>query len=654
MLIEIGQQRAIIERVSPEIDGGRYAIKRTIGEKIVVEADVFADGHDALEVQALYRKEGDTTWTMVPMELVVNDRWRGEFVLTEMGRHVYTVQAHVDRFKTWHRDLKKRLAVSQDVTVELLIGLELVEHAVQQSAATGEQADSQRLQAFTKQLGNTQNRDEQLRAALNDDLYALMMKHPDLSYSVVYNTELPVFVERERARFSAWYELFPRSTAPERGRHGTFKDLEARLPYIASMGFDIVYLPPIHPIGYQFRKGRNNAVIAQPGDVGSPWAIGSHEGGHKAIHPQLGTLKDFRHLVQVTKEHGMEIALDIAFQCAPDHPYVREHPEWFRRRPDGTIQYAENPPKKYQDIYPFDFETRDWRGLWQELKSVMDYWIEQGVFVFRVDNPHTKSFRFWEWAIADIKERHPEVIFLSEAFTKPKVMYNLAKLGFTQSYTYYTWRNTKYDLTTYLTDLTQTDVCEYFRPNFWPNTPDILHAYLQTGGLPAFKARLIMAATMTANYGMYGPTFELGINVPRELGSEEYLDSEKYQLRHWDLDLPHSLRELIGQVNRIRRENPALQSNNNVIFHNTDNDNIICYSKHTDDFENRIMVVVNLDPFNVQSGWVGPNIVGLGLNWAEPYYVHDLLTDASYLWRGDVWNYVELHPQRTPAHIFRI
>ncbi|NJL03985.1 MAG: alpha-1,4-glucan--maltose-1-phosphate maltosyltransferase [Chloroflexaceae bacterium] len=653
MLPEIGQQRVIIEGVSPEVDAGRYAIKRVIGEPVIVEADIFVDGHDALTCMLLYQRSGDKTWQTTEMEPLGNDRWRGTFCPSAMGTMLYTIQARVDHFRTWQRNLHKRIAAEQDVSVDLLIGADLVEQALQRATDAGAKGDARRLSSIVRHLRDARSPAKAVQAALNPDLLELSNRFPDLRYAVTYAKELPVTVDRERARFSAWYELFPRSTATTPDTHGTFADLEARLPYIASMGFDIVYLPPIHPIGVQFRKGKNNRVQAEPGDVGSPWAIGGAGGGHTAILPQLGTLDDFRRVVQRAKALDLEIALDIAFQCSPDHPWLKKHPDWFRQRPDGTIQYAENPPKKYQDIYPINFENDDWENLWKELRDVMLYWVKQGVKVFRVDNPHTKSFRFWEWAIAEIRAKHPDVIFLSEAFSRPRIMYNLAKLGFTQSYTYFTWRNSKYELTEYLTELTQTEVKEYFRPNFWPNTPDILHAFLQHGGLPACKIRLILAAMMTASYGMYGPVLELGIVTPREPGSEEYLDSEKYQLRYWELDQPHSLHDLIARVNQIRRTNVALQSNHNVIFHPTDNEQIICFSKHTDDHSNRIVVVASLDPINAQSGWVGLDLAALGID-SHPYHVHDLLADATYLWNANSWNYVELNPQHLPAHIFRI
>jgi starch synthase (maltosyl-transferring) len=480
-----------------------------------------------------------------------------------------------------------------------------------------------------------------------------MSLYGERRFATTYDKELGVVVDRERARFGAWYELFPRSSSAVPGRHGTFKDLEERLPYVASMGFDVLYLPPIHPIGSSFRKGRNNSTVVGQYDPGSPWAIGSAEGGHKAVHPELGTLDDFRHLIETAAQHGIELALDIAFQCAPDHPYVSEHPEWFRRRPDGTIQYAENPPKKYQDIYPFDFETAQWRELWEELKSIVQFWVDQGVRIFRVDNPHTKPFPFWEWLIPEIKRDCPEALFLAEAFTRPKALYGLAKRGFTQSYNYFPWRNTKWELAQYLTELTQTQVREFTGPNLWTNTPDILPEYLQFGGRPAFMARLILAATLGPNYGIYGPAFELCENRPLAPGREEYLDSEKYEVKNWDIDRPDSLRGLIAQVNQIRRENPAFQVNHDLRFHEVDNEQIIAYSKSSVDRSNQVLVVVNLDPHYKQSGFILLPLEELGIDPRQPYQAHDLLTDARYLWHG-TRNYVELNPQTVPAHIFVI
>jgi starch synthase (maltosyl-transferring) len=480
-----------------------------------------------------------------------------------------------------------------------------------------------------------------------------MDKYANRRPATTYSKELEVIVDRGIARFSTWYEMFPRSCATESDRHGTFKDCEARLPYIAEMGFDVLYLPPIHPIGHTNRKGKNNVTRAKRNDPGTPWAIGSEEGGHKAVHPQLGTLEDFKKLIARSQEHGIEVALDIAFQCSPDHSYVKEHPEWFRWRPDGTVQYAENPPKKYQDIYPLEFETEHWEELWGELKSVVMFWIEQGVRIFRVDNPHTKPFTFWEWLIGEVRREYPEVIFLAEAFTRPKIMYRLAKLGFGQSYTYFTWRNVKWELTQYFTELTQADVCEYFRPNLWPNTPDILSDYLRDGGRPAFMSRLVLAATLGANYGIYGPAFELCENRRRDTTSEEYLNSEKYEIKHWDIDSPNSLRDFVTRVNRIRRENPALHGDLSLHFHRIDNEQLIAYSKKTEDLSNIILVVINLDYRYKQSGWLELSLEELGLDPGQRYRAHDLMNDASYLWEGSR-NYIELDPAVCPAHIFRI
>ncbi|MGF1480721.1 MAG: alpha-1,4-glucan--maltose-1-phosphate maltosyltransferase [Cyanophyceae cyanobacterium] len=648
MLPTEGRIRVQIEGVSPEIDGGRFPIKRTVGDKVHVEVDMFADGHDLVAGAILYRPESSEQWLEAPLSTLVNDRWQGEFTVSEIGRYVYTVAGWVDHFQTWRRGLLKKLDAGQDVSVDWLIGANLAEQASRR--ASGREAEI--LTDWVAKVRSWQKEGAvpKLEEALSEDVVAIAVEHYDRELIATYGKELKVTVDRERARFSTWYEMFPRSCgSPE--KHGTFADCEERLPYIASMGFDVLYLPPIHPIGFTFRKGKNNIPVAEQEDVGVPWGIGAPEGGHKAIHPDLGTLEDFRRFVAKAKEHGIEVALDLAYQCSPDHPYVREHPQWFKKRPDGTIQYAENPPKKYEDIYPIDFETADWKNLWTELKSVIEYWVEQGVHIFRVDNPHTKSFNYWEWAIADLKQRYPDLIFLSEAFTRPKVMYRLAKLGFTQSYTYFTWRNTKWELTQYLKDLTQTEAREFFRPNFWPNTPDILHEYLQHGGLPAFKIRLALAGTLTANYGIYGPAYEVCENRPRHEGSEEYLDSEKYQRRTWDLNSPYSIKDWITRVNRIRRKHPALQRNESIAFHSTDNEQIICYSKQTEDLSDVMLMVVNLDPHNTQSAWVSLSLEGLKIDSYRPYQVHDVLNEAHYTWEGST-NYVELNPHATPAHIF--
>ena len=647
MLPEEGRKRVQIEGVWPEFDGGRFAIKRIIGDQVHVEVDMFADGHDVVSGVLLYRPETSPDWEEVPLSPLVNDRWQGEFTVEEIGTYVYTVMAWVDHFQTWRRAMDKKLAADQDVSVELLIGAQLISQA--SDRATGN--DAIKLKTWAETL-SAKHSDSLLlgNKALSGDLALLMAKYPDRTFATTYDKQLKVTVDRPKADFSTWYELFPRSCG-EAGKHGTFKDVIKRLPYIADLGFDVLYLPPIHPIGTTFRKGKNNSTVPEPGDVGVPWGIGSPEGGHKAIHPQLGTMADFHQLVQEAAKYGIEIALDIAYQCSPDHPYVKEHPQWFKHRPDGSIQYAENPPKKYQDIYPIDFETEDWQNLWIELENVVLFWIEQGVKIFRVDNPHTKAFLFWEWMIADVKKRYPDVLFLAEAFTRPKMMYRLAKLGFTQSYTYFTWRNHKWDLTEYFQELTSDPVKQIFRPNVWPNTPDILHEYLQKGGQPAFKIRLVLAGTLAATYGIYGPAFEVCENRPWKQGSEEYLDSEKYQLRDWDLNSPYSIKDLIARVNQIRHQHPALQSNNSLRFYHTDNEQIICYSKQTADLKDVILTVVSLDPNWTQRSWIDVKLESLGIDPYREYQVHDLLSDRTYHWFGG-HNYVELNPHAIPAHIF--
>ncbi len=639
-----GRRRVVIEAVTPEIDGGRFPAKRAVGETVTVEADIFVDGHDALTAVLRHRHESSPDWIETAMTALPNDRWRGEFPVTQLGRYRFTLEAWVDHFGTWNRRLAKRIQAGQDVAVELEVGAQMLEAAA--SRANGSAGDSARL---TSLAGTLRRSTGAAAMAMDGELTALMSRYSDRSSAVAYGRELAVVVDPVKARFSTWYELFPRSAGAT--QHGTLKDVERLLPEIARMGFDVLYLPPVHPIGRTERKGANNRPAAAD-EPGSPWAIGSPEGGHKSIHPQLGTLEDFRALVAAARRHGIDIALDIAFQTSPDHPYTREHPEWFRHRPDGSIQYAENPPKKYEDIYPFDFETEHWRELWTELLSIVTFWIEQGVRIFRVDNPHTKPFAFWEWLIGEVKKQQPDAIFLSEAFMRPKVMYRLAKLGFTQSYTYFAWRNTAWDLYQYFTELSQPPIREFFRPNLWPNTPDILTEYLQHGGRAAFQARLLLAATLGASYGIYGPAFELRENRPREQGSEEYLDSEKYEVRAWKRDDPQSLRELIAIVNQIRRENPALQSDRGLRFHPTENDQLLAYSKSTPDNLNVVLVVANCDPHHVQRGMVTLPLEELGLEPSLPYQAHELLSGARYQWNGPR-NYVEINPFSMPAQIFR-
>jgi starch synthase (maltosyl-transferring) len=647
MNVTEGRRRVVIEGVQPEIDCGRFPIKRAVGEWVVVEADVFTDGHDAVAAVLRYRKQGDREWRERSMKALVDDRWRGRFRVEALGGYQYSVVGWIDRFGTWRGDLAKRIEAEQDVSTDLLIGADLVEAAARRARGEGGRA----LRAFAKRL--RAGDEDSVAAATSEGLRELMEAHPDRKLATSYGRDLGVAVDRERARFSTWYEMFPRSTAPGGGRQGTFKDAEERLPYVAAMGFDVLYLPPIHPIGTAFRKGANNSLEPGPEDPGSPWAIGSEQGGHTAIHPDLGSLEDFDRFVERAGELGLEVAMDLAYQTSPDHPYAREHPEWFRQRPDGTIQYAENPPKKYQDIYPLHFETEAWRELWDELKSVVEFWVDRGIRIFRVDNPHTKAFAFWEWMLGELRVEHPELIFLSEAFTRPKVMYRLAKLGFTQSYTYFAWRTSKWDLTQYFTELTTPPVVEFFRANLWPNTPDILTEQLQTGGRPAFVQRLILAATLGASYGIYGPAFQLMESAPLIEGKEEYLDSEKYQLRDWRIDDPNSLSDLIAKVNRIRRANPALQQDRSLTFHDVQNEALIAYSKRSDDGDSFILVVVNLDPYNTQAGVVGLPIEEMGIEPNQPYQVHELITEARFRWQGP-YNYVELNPFVVPAHILRI
>lgn len=687
-----GRSRVVIEDITPQVDAGRHPVRRTVGDMVTVTAAVFGDGHDHVNARLLYKREQERRWRFVPMKAGVNDHWSGQFPVEALGSWHYAVLGWVDHFDTWLSDLEKRLGAqtvpavkdaagapvaagglqsganvaAQDVALALRTGAILI----RQAARRAKGADAKRLTQAADGLEAlaAENR-SYYDFALDPAITLLMEKYPNLEFATQSEPELAIWVDRERARFSSWYELFPRSASAIAGQHGTFADVERQLPEIAAMGFDVLYFPPIHPIGRAFRKGKNNTVTARAGDVGSPWAVGDKQaiaqpahkddnGGHKSILPELGTFEDFDRLVAATKTNGMEIALDIAFQCAPDHPWVSEHPDWFVIRPDGSIQYAENPPKKYQDIYPLNFESPDWRGLWDELYSVFEFWIQRGVLIFRVDNPHTKAMPFWEWCLNALRTKYPEAIFLAEAFTRPHVMYWLAKVGFTQSYTYFTWRNTKLELTEYLEEITQPPVSDFFRPNSWPNTPDILHKELQVGGRPAFMERLILAATLTANYGIYGPAYELGENAPAKPApgkteSEEYLDSEKYEIRQRDRNAPGSLIPLITQLNQIRRAHPALQQNDTLRFHATDNPQIICYSKSNADFSDTLLVLVNMDVVNPQAGWTDLDLGALNLAPGESFMVEDLLSGEQYMWQ-DRRNFVALTPGTKPAHILRI
>jgi starch synthase (maltosyl-transferring) len=640
-------QRICIENVHPELDCGRHALKREAGDVLTVQANIFHDGHEAITAELQYRYHGDQNWTAQAMQCVNpgKDLWVGEFLLTKVGECLYTIEAWTDAFETWRHDLHKRIEAGQEVKSELLEGAELVRQVAMQ--ATQVKADHLALLDAAERLRRLDQ--EAKEVAFSEVLARLASRHGLRVHRTRYSEELVVVVDRAAARFAAWYEMFPRSQATGQARSGTFRDCIKRLPDIQRMGFDVLYLPPIHPIGKTHRKGKNNALVASPDEPGSPWGIGSEHGGHKAVEPGLGTLADFDALVQAAKEHGIEIALDFAIQCSPDHPYVREHPEWFYHRPDGSIKFAENPPKKYQDIFPLNFDCEAWPGLWEEMQSVVLFWIGHGVKTFRVDNPHTKPVPFWEWLIREVKQRHPDVIFLAEAFTRPAMMKQLAKIGFTQSYTYFTWRNTKAELTEYLTELTQTAMAEYFRGNLFANTPDILHAYLQHGGRPAFKVRYLLAATLSPLCGLYSG-FELCENIPLHEGSEEYLDSEKYEVRQRDWDAPGNIKGFISSVNRARRENPALQRYRNLRFHPTDSDQILCYSKATADHANAVIVVVNLDPHRTHHGFVHLRLGELGLGPGQAFQVQDVLTGSVWNWHGDR-NFVHLDPYQEPGHL---
>ena len=673
-----GRSRVVIEDVRPAVDAGRHPACRILGDQLTVTAAVFADGHDMLAARLLYRHSSERRWRYTAMTELGNDLWTASFTVNKLGTWQFSVQGWVDHFETWVRDLKKRLdaqaneanpaAPSQNIPLALRTGALLVEAAAGRAQGT----DSTQLHELATSLRWMADQDAaSYESPITEEIRQLVSRYPDLAFATRATIEYPLWVDRERARFSSWYELFPRSASTVAGQHGTFKDVEAQLPEIAAMGFDILYMPPIHPIGTAFRKGKNNSTIAGPDDVGSPWAIGArptkdNEGGHKAILPELGTFEDFDDLVKAARAANMELALDIAFQCSPDHPWVTDHPAWFTTRPDGSIQYAENPPKKYQDIYPLNFESVEWRSLWDELKSVFEFWIKRGVKVFRVDNPHTKALPFWEWCIGTLRQEHPEVLYLAEAFTRPHVMYSLAKAGFTQSYTYFTWRTTKLELQTYLEEITKPPVADFFQPNFWPNTPDILHKSLQDGGRAAFMQRLILAATLTANYGIYGPAYELMENTPAKPAagkteSEEYMDSEKYEIRQRDRKQSNSLVPLITNLNHIRRANPALQSNGSLTFHPVDNPSIMCYSKSAPDSlklahnggQNIILVAINLDPLDEQAGWIDLDLKALNIPHGEDFVVEDLLTGVSYRWH-DRSNYVALRPAVQPAHVFRV
>jgi len=638
----------VIENLQPLIDGGRYPIKRIVGEDLVVEADIFKDGHDVVAAILKWRVLGKRAWRETPMNFVDNDRWRGICTLYDEDIHEYTVEAWTDAFRSWQEEFAKKFEAGiSDLRSEALEGAALVEAAARRAR---DRADRKRLLEFSQQISTGAN--SEIRAiAQSGELAVLMATYPDRAAATQYDPPLCVVVDRPAALIAAWYEFFPRSAEGRGDRGSTFRECLPRVDDARAMGFDVIYFPPIHPIGHTNRKGRNNSTTYEPGEPGVPWAIGSEAGGHKAVEPSLGTLEDFDWLEKEVRKRGMEIALDFAINCSPDHPYVKEHPDWFYKRPDGTIKYAENPPKKYEDIYPLNFQCENWRELWAELKSVVLFWAHRGVRIFRVDNPHTKPVAFWEYLIKGVREKYPDTIFLSEAFTRPKMMKALAKAGFNQSYTYFTWRNSKHELIEYFTELTQTEMSEYFRPNLWTNTPDILPFVLQEGGRPAFMIRVALAATLSPLYGIYSG-YELCENEPLP-GREEYLDSEKYQFKERDWNAPGNIKDWIARLNKIRKENRALQFYTNLRFHDADNDAILFYSKMTAARDNIILVVVNLDPHRKQNSFVYVPIESFGQMESDVYQVQDLLSGATYTWRGSR-NYVELDPHIQPAHVFLV
>lgn len=642
-----GQQRVIIENVSPELDAGRFAVKAFVGDMIRVEADIFLDGHDVLSARLLYKYSNDETWTEKTMNFVNNDRLEASFEVTKNGSYSYTIEAWVDHSATWEHEIEMKIKDGQQVNVELLVGANILD----KMAKIASKDEKATFKAYAKIFRDKDSYHEAVAIATSKQMREWIHQYPDKQNVSTYKV-LKIWADREKAAFSSWYSMFPRSASSKANTHGTFKDVEENvLPRMKSLGFDVLYVPPIHPIGTQFRKGKNNSTTCQEGEPGVPYGIGSELGGHTAILPELGTLDDLKHLIATCKSMDIELAMDLAIQCSPDHPWAKEHPEWFKIRPDGTIQYAENPPKKYQDIYPINFESENWQGLWEELKHVIMTWAEWGVRIIRVDNPHTKAFGFWEWVIAEVQTEYPDMIFLAEAFTKPKVMAQLAKLGYTHSYTYYTWRNTKAELIGYMNELTKTEQSLYMRPNFWPNTHDILPWCLQTGLEPMFIIRYFMAATLSSNYGVFGPVYEYMISEGNA-GKEEYKNSEKYEIRHWDWQMENKLTHIIRLTNKARNENSALQRTNNITFCEIQNDNILAYLK-THPNGNRILCVVNLNPNTTQNGVVKVPLNLIHKHPDQEYLVHDLLNGSKYVWRGES-NFIELDPHIMPMHLFRI
>lgn len=641
------QKRVVVENVSPQINQGNVFIKRVLDELVNVTADILVDGHDKIQASILFKHEKERSWKEVRMYFKNNDEWGANFQVNKQGFYSYKVQAWVDHALDWQYGIGRKIEDNQNVQSELLEGAELIKLIIDKAT----KSEKVYLNHAIKILQDKNSYDEAVNISVSNQLAQLFTKYP-VKFQAEETQEFQVYVDRKKARFSTWYEFFPRSSSEEEGKHGTFKDCLRLLPRIQKMGFDTLYFPPIHPIGEVNRKGKNNTTDAKEGDVGSAWGIGSKHGGHKDIHPELGTVEDFKELVQAAKEMGIEVAMDYALQAAPDHPWVEEHPSWFKWRPDGTVQYAENPPKKYQDILPIYWEGKDWKNLWKECLSILYYWIEEcDIQVFRVDNPHTKPYHFWHYIITEVKRKHPNVIFLAEAFTKPKVMGRLAKEGYSQSYTYFTWRNSKHELIEYMNDLTKTDQKEYMRPNFWPNTPDINPYHLQGANESKYLQRYALAATLSSNIGIYGPVFEQQIDeaIP---GKEEYYMSEKFEVYHYDWFKENKLTTLIGKINNIRHNHESLQQTNNIQFCHVENENLLAFYKWNDDRSDETLIIISLDQYYMQTGHVQVPLQDLKIHQGHKLEVHDLITGNSYNWY-DEWNYVELHPT-LPFHIFKI
>jgi starch synthase (maltosyl-transferring) len=637
--------RVIIKNISHEIENGKYPAKEIVGDEINIFSDIFSDGHYNLSASLFYKLKNNTKWQEESMIFISNDRWKGSYTPLKTGIYTIYIEGWINHFETWQSDLIKKYSAGNDINIDLKMGMEYLQINLQ--SVKGKLKIL--LNDIQKKYNNALISKEENIFSIINNAAVILRQIRNKNYSTKSKI-LEIEVSDAKHRFSTWFELFPRSTSLIHKQHGTFEDVINLLPEIAEQGFDVIYFPPIHPIGATNRKGKNNSLTALPGDVGSPWAIGNKEGGHKSINKKLGSLQRFKKLIKSAEKYNIEIALDIAFQCSPDHPYIKQHPEWFKWRPDGTIQYAENPPKKYEDIIPFYFDTTEWKPLWEELKSIIEFWIDTGIRIFRIDNPHTKPFAFWEWLISEIKKYKNDIIFLAEAFTSPRIMEQLAMAGFDQSYTYFTWRNTKQELEEYMNELTNSKLKYFFRPNFWPNTPDILPPFLSHGGENAHIIRLILAATLSSNYGIYGPPFEFGYT--ESIGEkEEYINNEKYELKNWDWNKYTKIREIIRRINQIRFENKALQQTNNLSFAKTNNEYIICFSKKAGN--NNLIIAVNLDPHNTQECNVSLPLQKMGIEAIDRFKVFDLLSGDKYYWQGEN-NYVKLNPYDLPAHVFKV